>query len=162
MTDRLCGSEQLDDVDVVIGCAATSRARAAIAACAAGASGVHYWLDLASTAQGSQFVLGEPRNRRNQTSRTRLPVVSELFPGIIEDSFDAEAAAGGDPGVQLEGQEAFVSQILASHALMLMTRLFVYGTVSYHGGVLGKRGGVRPLRIVPHGSAIAGSREVDR
>jgi len=161
VTNRLCDSEQLEGVDIVIGCAPTSRARAAIAGCAAGASKVHYWLDLASTARGSQFVLGEPQNLRNDRSRTRLPVVSELFPEIIDDRFDAEESASGDSGDRFEGQEAFVSQILANHALMLMTRLFVYGTVSYHGGFLDRRGGVRPLRIVPHGSPLGDSRGVD-
>ena len=53
-------------------------------------------------------------------------------------------------------------RVADNYVLYVMTRLFVYGTVSYHGGLLGRRGAVRPLRIVPHGSPIADSREVDR
>jgi PRTRC genetic system ThiF family protein len=161
VTERLFEPEQLEGIDIVIGCAETPRARAAIAAHTAGSSAVHYWLDLAATVGGNQFVLGEPQNRRNRRSRGRLPVVSELFPRIVEEGFDAEQMDARESADLLQGQDAFVSQILANHALMLLTRLFVYRSVSYHGGAIGVRGGVRPLRITPCGTSNAAAGTTD-
>jgi sulfur-carrier protein adenylyltransferase/sulfurtransferase len=147
--DDLFSMEQLDGIDIVLSGATTARQRATIAACLAD-SAVHYWLDLASRAEGAQYVLGEPHNQRNGPSRTRLHVVSELFPETVHHGFDeTEYASGTNPRNLQRRNEAFVSAILANHALMLLGRLFHRGRVADHGAFIGPRGGVRLLRVVP-------------
>jgi hypothetical protein len=51
----------------------------------------------------------------------------------------------------LDRQEPFVNPTLANHTLALLTRLFRYGSISYHGAFLGLSSiaGVQALRIDP-------------
>src|SRR5271157_3677146 len=69
------------EVDLVIGCVDTRRARRAIDKWALH-SRVLYWLDLGNNASSGQFVLGQPKNRVSQKKKHRLPTVIDLFPEI--------------------------------------------------------------------------------
>jgi sulfur-carrier protein adenylyltransferase/sulfurtransferase len=69
------------DVDLVIGCVDTRKARRAIDKWALYSRAL-YWLDLGNNASSGQFVLGQPKNRVNQKKKHRLPTVTELFPEI--------------------------------------------------------------------------------
>ena len=69
------------DVDLVIGCVDTRKARRAIDKWALH-SRVLYWLDLGNNASSGQFILGQPKNRVNRKKKHRLPTVTELFPEI--------------------------------------------------------------------------------
>ena len=62
------------EVDLVIGCVDTCKARRAIDKWAL-QSRVLYWLDLGNNASGGQFILGQPKNPVNQKKR-RLPTVA--------------------------------------------------------------------------------------
>jgi PRTRC genetic system ThiF family protein len=141
----------LDGVDIVIGCVDTRKARAAIARCAEDWSEVDYWLDLGNNAESGQFVLGEPLNRRNRRHRVRLRTVSELFPEVIRGELDGDGVPSCSAAEALDRQEPFVNPTLASHALALLTRLFRYGTVFYHGRFvsLSSLAGVQALRVDP-------------
>jgi sulfur-carrier protein adenylyltransferase/sulfurtransferase len=149
--ERLDPKRRLDGVDIVIGCADTRKARAAIANCSEDWSEVDYWLDLGNNAESGQFVLGEPLNRRNRRHRLRLRTVSELFPEVIEDKLDDDGLPSCSAVEALDRQEPFVNPTLANHALALLARLFRYGTVSYHGGFLSlsSLSGLQALRIDP-------------
>ena len=149
--ERLDPKRRLDGVDIVIGCVDTRAARAAIAKCAEGRSEVDYWLDLGNNADSGQFVLGEPLNQRNRRSQLRLRTVSELFPEIIQSELDGDGLPSCSAAEALDRQEPFVNPTLANHALALLTRLFRYGTISYHGGFVGLSSiaGVQALRIDP-------------
>src|SRR5579884_2018452 len=74
-------------VDILISCVDTRTARFEIIhsplfkECA-------YWLDIGNTADGGQFVLGQPRNNRNRRTLDRLPTVVELFPEIVNSRLD--------------------------------------------------------------------------
>jgi PRTRC genetic system ThiF family protein len=74
-------------VDILISCVDTRTARFDIVRsllfkeCA-------YWLDIGNTADGGQFVLGEPKNGRNRRTPHRLPTVAELFPEIVKPALD--------------------------------------------------------------------------
>ena len=69
------------EVDLVIGCVDTRKARRAIDKWVLH-SRVLYWLDLGNNASSGQFILGQPKNRVNQKKKHRLPTVTELFPEI--------------------------------------------------------------------------------
>jgi sulfur-carrier protein adenylyltransferase/sulfurtransferase len=149
--ERLDTNRRLDGVDIVVGCVDTRAARAAIAKCAEDWSEVDYWLDLGNNADGGQFVLGEPLNRRNRRHRLRLRTVAELFPEVIQGELDRDGLPSCSAAEALDRQEPFVNPTLANHALALLARLFRYGTVSYHGEFvcLSSLAGVQPLRVHP-------------
>src|SRR5580700_4459133 len=69
------------EVDLVIGCVDTRKARRAIDKWALH-SRVLYWLDLGNNASSGQFILGQPENRVNEKKKHRLPSVTELVPEI--------------------------------------------------------------------------------
>src|ERR1041385_6856530 len=74
-------------VDILISCVDTRTARFEIIRsplfkeCA-------YWLDIGNTADGGQFVLGQPKNSRNRRAPQRLATVAELFPEIVKPGRD--------------------------------------------------------------------------
>jgi PRTRC genetic system ThiF family protein len=149
--ERLDRQRRLDGVDIVIGCVDTREARAAIAKCAEDWSEVDYWLDLGNNADGGQFVLGEPLNRRNRRHRLRLRTVSDLFPEVIQSDLDSDRLPSCSAAEALDRQEPFVNPTLANHALALLARLFRYGAISYHGAFVGLSSltGVQGLHVDP-------------
>jgi len=149
--ERLDVQRKLDGVDIVIGCVDTREARAAIAKCAEDWSEVDYWLDLGNNADSGQFVLGEPRNRRNRRHKLRLRTVSELFPEVIQSDMDGDGLPSCSAAEALDRQEPFVHPTLANHALALLARLFRHGTISYHGAFLSlsSLSSVQPLHVDP-------------
>ena len=94
-----------------------------------------YWLDIGNNADTGQFVLGQPRNRRNQHAKYRLLTVAELYPEILDPKLDGSDTLPSCSSVEaLKRQEPFVNQVLANHALALLARLFRHREVSYQGG----------------------------
>jgi PRTRC genetic system ThiF family protein len=108
-------------------------------------SRVAYWLDLGNSADSGQFVLGKPLNGRNRRSAARLRTASELFPEIIDPSLDDDGAPSCSALEALENQEPFVNQVLAYHALALLTKLFRYSRIEHHGAFVN----VRENRVQP-------------
>jgi len=149
--ERLDGKRKITGVDIVIGCVDTRAARAAIAKCVEDWSEVDYWLDVGNNADGGQFVLGEPLNRRNRRKKLRLRTISELFPEVIQGELDRDGQPSCSAAEALERQEPFVNPTLANHALAILARLFRYGTISYHGAFvsLSWLSTVQALRIDP-------------
>jgi PRTRC genetic system ThiF family protein len=96
-----------------------------------------YWLDIGNTADGGQFVLGQPKNNRNRKMPCRLPTVAELFPEIVKSTLDvADDLPSCSAAEALERQEPFINQALAYHALAMLARLLRHGELAYHGGFI--------------------------
>lgn len=140
-----------NDIDLVIGCVDTRRARATIhQALTSNWCGTLYWLDLGNNADSGQFVLGQPLNRVNRRKAARLRTVSELFGEIIDPALDDDAQPSCSAADALERQHPFINQALAQHALALLSRLFRCESLSYHGGFVNlASGSVVPLRADP-------------
>lgn len=120
---------------IVVGCVDTRAARRLISKKVEGLrSRVSYWLDLGNTADGGQFVLGQPLNGRNRRSANRLRTAAELFPEIVNTDLEDETEPSCSAVEALERQEPFVNQVLATQALALLTRLFRHGRIEHHGG----------------------------
>ena len=120
------------DVDLLVGCVDTRKARRAINKWALN-SRVLYWLDLGNNAASGQFVLGQPKNSVNRRRKNRLPTVGECYPEIlsaIEDNDQPSCSATE----ALTRQEPFINQNLAYQALGMLTQLLRHGSLSYHGG----------------------------
>jgi PRTRC genetic system ThiF family protein len=121
-------------VDIVISCVDTRSARFELIRSRLFKE-CTYWLDIGNTADGGQFVLGQPRNNRNRRTPNRLPTVAELFPEIVEPSLDKNDDLPSCSAVEaLKRQEPFINQTLAYHALAMLARLLRHGQLTYHGG----------------------------
>lgn len=139
----------LSRFDIVIGCVDTRGARRLLAARLA-RSRVTYWLDLGNSADSGQFILGEPLNGQNQRSATRLRTAAELLPEIINATLDDDGLPSCGAVEALDRQEPFVNQVLAQHALALLTRLFRYGRIEHHGAFVNiATSRVQPIAIDP-------------
>src|SRR5271157_5123023 len=146
------------DVDLVIGCVDTRRARRAIDKWVL-QSRVLYWLDLGNSASSGQFILGQPKNRVNQKKKHRLPTVTELFPEIATPSVKDDDQPSCSAAEALTRQEPFINQNLAYQALGMLTQLLRHGSVSYHGGFCNLvTGQLVPLGIRSVAATIAPSR----
>lgn len=144
------GSHKVEEADIVISCVDTRSARADISKLVDGHATVSYWLDLGNGADGGQFVLGQPWNRRNPRRADRLRTANELFPEIADATRSEDNAPSCSALEALERQEPFVNQTLASHALALLSRLFRYGEVDVHGAFVSiAQQRVQPLEIDP-------------
>lgn len=120
--------------DLIISCVDTRAARLEITKSPLFRECV-YWLDIGNTADGGQFVLGQPKNDRNRKTPGRLPTVAELFPEIVTPLLDSRDDLPACSAVEaLERQEPFINQALAYHALAMLARLFRHGELIYHGG----------------------------
>jgi PRTRC genetic system ThiF family protein len=121
------------DVDFVIGCVDTRKARRAIDKWALN-SRVLYWLDLGNTASSGQFVLGQPKNSANRKKKDRLPTVAELYPEILMRDKKADDEPSCSAAEALTRQEPFINQNLAYQALAMLTQLLRHGSLSNQGG----------------------------
>ena len=119
-------------VDILIGCVDTRKARRAINRWTL-RSRVLYWLDLGNNASSGQFILGQPNNSANRKKKHRLQTVAELYPEILatteEDDQPSCSAAEA-----LTRQEPFINQNLAYQALAMLTQLLRRGSLKYQGG----------------------------
>ena len=121
------------EVDIVIGCVDTRKARRSIEKWVL-QSRVLYWLDLGNNASSGQFVLRQPKNRVNQKRKHRLPTVTELFPEIAVQGMKDDGQPSCSAAEALTRQEPFINQNLAYQALGMLTQLVRHGSVSYQGG----------------------------
>jgi hypothetical protein len=80
-------------------------------------------------------------NQVNRRSSTRLRTIFELYPESVDSSLDGDGLPTCSAAEAIERQEPFVNQVLAQHALALLTRVFRYGSITYHGGFLNLRDG---------------------
>lgn len=117
--------------EIVIGCVDSRKARLAIKNYCARVK-VPYWLDIGNTAAGGQFILGQPNFRGRDANR--LKTAADLYPEIIDGKRDDKSEPSCSAIEALERQEPFINQMLASHAMGLLARLFRHGEISYQGG----------------------------
>lgn len=139
------------DVDFVISCVDTRKARRAIDKWVLN-SPVLYWLDLGNNASCGQFVLGQPKNSVNRKKKDRLATVAELYPEILSWDEKEDAQPSCSAAEALTRQEPFINQNLAYQALGMLTQLLRHGAVSYQGGFCNLESGrlvPLPVREVP-------------
>ena len=108
------------------------------------------YLDLGNGAATGQYLLGQPNNRLNGKKRDRIPVVGELYPDILLGDRKEDEQPSCSAVEALTMQEPSVNQVLAIHALALLTQFLRHGSISYQGGFCNLRTGqVTPLPIQP-------------
>lgn len=140
-TPRFLDERWSDETDLLIGCVDSRKARSLIMRSPAYGN-CYYWLDIGNNSDSGQFVLGQPDNQRATQGAFRLPTVADLFPEIVDPRLDKHDQLPSCSAVEaLQRQEPFINQTLAFQALAMLSRLFRYGRLSYHGGFLNLRTG---------------------
>jgi PRTRC genetic system ThiF family protein len=135
------------EVDFVIGCVDTRRARREINNWVLKSRAL-YWLDLGNNASSGQFVLGQPNNSANRRKKYRLPTVVELYPEILKPNKKDDDLPSCSAAEALTRQEPFINQNLAYQALAMVNQLLRHGSLSYHGGFCNlARGQLVPIPI---------------
>lgn len=144
-------THSLESNDLLISCVDTRAARQMIyQVLRERRYGTHYWLDLGNSSSSGQFVLGTVPPRARKRLPDGLPSAVDLFPEIA----DADVADDDLPSCSaieaLQRQEPFINQTLAVASLAMLTRLFRYGELTYHGGQFNAEvGSIVPLPIDP-------------
>lgn len=157
---------------LVIGCVDTAAARRSIHA-AVRAKWDCYWLDLGNEEQTGQVVLGRwvktaDSERNIQMQRrmegedaeagptdaeariARLPLVTELFPHLLDKSRAESSTPSCSLAEALGKQDLFINQGVATFALNLLWRLLRDGSITHHGYFVNMEAGrVTPMPIDP-------------
>lgn len=147
--ERLTDRARLD-FDLIIGCVDNREARAAIVNAEKGRRTL--WLDLGNKQHDGQVILGElPASHGEMLQSPRLPHAADLFPEIIDPSLDGtDDTPSCSLAEALEKQSLFINRGVALYALNLLSDLFRYGKISYHGVFLNmKTGRSSPLPVDP-------------
>jgi PRTRC genetic system ThiF family protein len=115
---------------------------------------MRYWLDMGNRQHDGQVVLGEGEHHyqhRWTRDAYRLPLVSELFPEIIDDTQDGDNDGPSCSLAEaLERQSLFINQAVVTFALDLLFQLFRNGRLVHHGAFINLAAGlVQPLAIDP-------------
>jgi PRTRC genetic system ThiF family protein len=97
-----------------------------------------YWLDLGNTEATAQVVLGQPADRAWDEKKygPRLPVVTDLYPEILDPSIRDDNAPSCSVRMSLAAQGLFVNDAVVTFAGQLLYRLFSQGRLDVHGAVI--------------------------
>jgi PRTRC genetic system ThiF family protein len=148
----------LQDVDLLIGCVDSKASRKVIHQAVTGKRGirVRYWLDLGNSASHGQFLLGQPANtngfpskREKNKREDRLLTAAEKWPSIIDTTTPEDTLPSCSAVEALERQMPFINQNLAMQALAMLTELFRYGQIAYHGAFYNAKTGTSSPIAVP-------------
>ena len=139
--------------DIVIGCVDTRSSRRIIHHALWKSRRGTLWLDLGNEAFTGQCILGQSPGAK-ESEWKRMPVVTEFFPDILEQSADATAEKNTGPSCSLAAaiakQSAFVNQMCATQALSLLSNLFRFGVAEYSAVFFdAKSGRSTPLAVDP-------------
>lgn len=141
---RLTDLGETHNLDIVIGCVDNRATRKALA----GYDGYNtlYWLDCGNTQYGGQIVLGQVGGREKG-----LPHIGELFPETIDASLDAsDDVPSCSMAEALEKQSLFINRAMALYGLNLLSDLFRYGQIDYHGVFVNlKSARTAPIKVDP-------------
>lgn len=128
--------------DILISCVDSRAARRRIHEHLFSGDRYGYWLDLGNTEQDGQAVLGTPRAagaRGDDTECTCLPCVTELYPELLDTTFNEESAPSCSVRLSLASQGLFVNDVVVRHAAQLLYELFSCGRLSAHGVICNLR-----------------------
>ena len=116
------------DTLMVITCVDNKAARRCVHKATIDANRSLYWLDLGNEADTGQIVLGECRW---QNRALRLPVVTELFPQILDDTVPEDDAPSCSTEEAITKQGLFVNEIVVGHAAAMIWEGIYKGVITH-------------------------------
>lgn len=97
----------------------------------------HYWLDLGNEEHIGNCVLGEvPRKHRDQNPVLRLPMVTELFPRLLDKTTPEVNTPSCSLRLSLQSQGLFINDTTVRFAAQILYRLFSRGQIAHHGALI--------------------------
>jgi PRTRC genetic system ThiF family protein len=138
--------------DILISCVDTRSARAQFHRFIGQEQGpAHYWLDLGNEEHVGNCVLGEiPSKRRDQKTTQRLPMVTELFPALLDKHKPESNTPSCSLRISLQSQGLFINDVTVRFAAQMLYRLFTTGQIQYHGALINLESmRVNPIPVDP-------------
>lgn len=127
--DRFHGNSEITgDTLMVITCVDNKVARRAVHHAVFKHERAIYWLDLGNEAETGQVVLGECRGHGR---RLRLPVVTELYPHILDDTIAEDSAPSCSTREAIEKQGLFVNETVVAHAANMIWDGLFHGRITH-------------------------------
>ena len=126
------------DYDILISCVDTRSARAGFHhAITKGYGPGFYWLDLGNLESIGQVVLGQvPERESRKSDPLRLPMVTELFPELMDRSVPEVNIHSCSLRISLQSQGLFINDVTARYAAQLLYTLFSKGHLQHHGALI--------------------------
>jgi PRTRC genetic system ThiF family protein len=133
--------------DVLISCVDTRSARVQFHRCIERGLGPrHYWLDLGNEEDIGNCVLGEtPNPRLGRKNAQRLPMVTELFLGLLDKRLPDVNTHSCSLRLLLQSQGLYVNDVTVRFAAQILYRLFSKGQIQHHGALIN----LESLRVNP-------------
>lgn len=138
--------------DILISCVDTRSARAQFHRYIKKRLGpAHYWLDLGNEEHVGNCILGEiPHKHRDQKSAQRLPMVTELFPELLDKRAPESNAPSCSLRISLQSQGLFINDVTVRFAAQMLYRLFTKGQIQHHGAMINLESmRVNPIPVDP-------------
>ena len=150
---RYVPAEQYNNrCDILISCVDTRAARAQFHYSIMNEQGPrNYWLDLGNLESIAQVVLGQVPASHKPTDKTpRLPLVTELFPELLDKKNKEVNVHSCSLRISLQNQGLFINDVVARFAMQLLYRLFSKGHLTHHGAFINLESmRVNPLLVDP-------------
>lgn len=129
---------QIDHYDILISCVDTRSARAKFHhAIKRGYGPRFYWLDLGNLESIGQVVLGQvPKKYSGTDAQLRLPMVTELFPSLLDRSKPEINTHSCSLRISLQSQGLFINDVTARYAAQLLYEFFSKGNLKHHGALI--------------------------
>lgn len=115
--EQFTGQSDVGNTLAVITCVDNKAARRAVHEAVFLKEKALYWLDLGNEADTGQIVLGEAKHLRR---KLRLPVVTELFPDILDSSIPEDDSPSCSTEEAIRKQGLFVNEVVVGHAADLL------------------------------------------
>ncbi|WP_321794804.1 PRTRC system ThiF family protein [Caballeronia sp. J97] len=152
-TTRFTQSVSCYNVDLVIGCVDTRAARRAIVDATKSCN--LYYLDCGNDTDRGQVVIGQAEpagfQKVKKANPERLPHVGQLFPELVDPSFDAkDETPSCSMSEALRKQSLVINQAIAVQAFNLLWTMFRTGTIPFSGVFVNlKTGRTNPIPLDP-------------
>lgn len=95
-----------------------------------------YWLDLGNRQQDGQVIFGQPpwkEYQRDKPTQPRLPVVTEIFPELLDPNLQEDNRPSCSLAEALESQDLFINDFVSRGGLQLLWDGFRKGKLRFHG-----------------------------
>jgi PRTRC genetic system ThiF family protein len=135
--ERFTGDDKINDLNLIIGCVDTKSSRRAIHNFLKDCYSEVFWLDFGNQSKTGQIVLGSMSQKTTVGALVmgeRLPVVTELFPEILDESIpepaDVPSCSMRDA---LKKQSLFINREMANQGMAILWDLLTVGHITRHG-----------------------------
>lgn len=115
-----------------------------------------YWLDMGNGQYDGHVILGQPapfpldtKGRPNKPLPNRPPIVTEVYPELLDEAFEEDDLPSCSLAEALERQSLTINRHMADLAATLLELLFRQGGLDFHGWHIDLQEGTFNKRRIP-------------